>query len=104
MGDLFDYSYIYNDQTIHHYADGLVFANGMEFVSTADAEEWLETSNEDAPVSNVLHSYKVVFIPPHGLTKNSVVVPNCIDDADAIDWVQNSYCRDAEILDVYNWD
>ena len=107
---MFEERYEYNGYTIVETVDG-VWVGDMEFVSYDEAVEWIDSRTEESPspensVQNSLslHTYRVFFTPPKGYTQNSVIVPDCIDEEDAISWVENEYCPNSTVIDIQLWD
>jgi hypothetical protein len=102
--------YNYNGYTITQTDDG-IFVGNIEFTSYEDAEEWIDSqvhSTEDSASSTFdfveMHTYRVFFTPPKGNQYNSVLAPDCIDEEEAIDWVETEYCPGSIVRDIQLWD
>lgn len=99
---MFEERYEYNGYTIVETDDG-VWVDDMEFVSYAEAVEWIDAQSKHSD-TQVLHTYRVFFISPRGYRQNSVIVPDCIDEVDAAEWVKTEYCSHCKVVDVQLWD
>lgn len=96
-------SYEYRGYKIEENPYG-IFIGDMEFISYEEATEWVDSQLEETPMAPVqLQTYRVFFVAPRAYRQNSVIVPNCVDEDDAIDWVENVYCPRAQVVDVQPW-
>ncbi len=84
------------------------FVGDMEFVSLAEAEDWID-AQLDGDLEDVdnfetaVHQrkiYTVFFVAPNAYRHSSVDVPAYSAD-EAIDFVENEYCPGAHVID---WD
>jgi len=107
---MFEERYEYNGYTIVETDDG-IFVGNMEFISYEDAEEWIDSqvnSTDDSASSTFdyaeLHTYRVFFTPPKSDQYISVLAPDCIDEDEAIDWVEIEYCPGSTVRDIQLWD
>lgn len=100
-----DNNYNYRGYTISDDVSG-IFVDDIEFVSTAEAEEWIDAQldADDVSLETVIEdpekTFIIFFVAPHG-NRHSKVDVQATNLNDAIDWVETIYCPGAQVID---WD
>lgn len=93
-----DITYNYRGYTIHDDEFG-IYVDGIEFVSTTEAEEWID-AQLDATTELSEKTFIIFFVAPNA-NRHSKVDVQAANLQEAISWVEEVYCHGAQVID---WD